>query len=58
MSRQDEGSGRKKTQSELAAMMAAELVEGESSGRTRQTSNSDVVTKFGYAPQLAYDDLK
>lgn len=58
MTGQDEGSGRKKTQSELAAMMAEELIEGEHSGRKRQQSNSDVVTKFGYAPQLAYDDLK
>ena len=54
----EEGSGRKKTQSELAAMMAEELIEGETSGRKRQASNSDVVTKFGYAPQLGYDDLK
>ncbi len=54
----EEGSGRKKTQSELAAMMAEELVEGGTSGRKRQTSNSDVVTKFGYAPNLGYDDLK
>jgi hypothetical protein len=53
-----EGSGRKKTQSELAAMLAEELIEGEPSGRKRQQSNSDVVTKFGYAPQLGYDDLK
>jgi len=54
----EEGSGRKKTQSELAAMMAEELVEGGTSGRKRQTSKSDVVTKFGYAPNLGYDDLK
>jgi len=54
---QPEGSGRKKAQSELAAMMAEELIDGETSGRKRQASNSDVVTKFGYAPQLGYDDL-
>jgi hypothetical protein len=53
--------GRKKTKSDIAAMMAEELIEGgaqHSPRRKRQTSSSDVVTKFGYAPQLGYDDLK
>jgi len=53
-------SGRKKTKSDIAAMMAEGLIEGtpQRSPRKRQASSSDVVTKFGYAPQLGYDDLK
>jgi hypothetical protein len=52
--------GRKKTKSDIAAMMAEELIEGGArhSPRRRQASSSDVVTKFGYAPQLGYEDLK
>ncbi len=53
-------SGRKKTKSDIAAMMAEGLIEGtpQRLPRKRQASSSDVVTKFGYAPQLGYDDLK
>jgi hypothetical protein len=53
-------SGRRKTKSDIAAMMAEGLIEdgAQRSPRKRQASSSDVVTKFGYAPQLGYDDLK
>jgi hypothetical protein len=53
-------SGRKKTKSDIAQMMAVGFL-GEAkaagSGRKRQISNADQITKFGYAPQLGYDDL-
>ena len=54
-------SGRKKTRSDVAAMMAQGLMDQEGTHRThrkRQGSNADVITKFGYAPQLGYDDLR
>eukprot|EP00804_Cyclotella_cryptica_P010572 CCRYP_019860-RC/>CCRYP_019860-RC protein AED:0.09 eAED:0.09 QI:721/1/1/1/1/0.77/9/1142/738 len=54
-------SGRKKTKSDIAAMMAAGFLGEDAkkgSGRKRQVSNADQITKFGYAPQLGYDDLK
>ncbi len=55
-------SGRKKTKSEIAAMMAQGLMDQGGTGtrtqRKRQGSNADIITKFGYAPQLGYDDLK
>ncbi len=54
-------SGRKKTKSDVAAMMAMGFLDGgiEKVGpRKRQVSSSDMVTKFGYAPQLGYEDLR
>ena len=55
-------SGRMKTKSEIAAMMAQGLMDQGGTGtrtqRKRQGSNADIITKFGYAPQLGYDDLK
>jgi hypothetical protein len=53
-------SGRSKTKSEIANMMAQSLMEqgGKGHNRSRQVSSSQVITKFGYAPQLGYDDLK
>lgn len=54
-------SGRKKTKSDVAAMMALGFLDGGIDNvvpRKRQISSSDVVTKFGYAPQLGYEDLR
>jgi hypothetical protein len=56
-------SGRTKTKSEIANMMAQSLMDQqggrrEGGTRSRQKSNADVITKFGYAPQLGYDDLR
>ena len=55
-------SGRKKTKSDIAAMMAQGFMEGggehQRVARKRQISSSDMITKFGYAPQLGYEDLR
>ena len=58
------GSGRRKANSDIAAMMAVTFlpddVKTASDGhhRIRQVSSSDVIKKFGYAPNLGYEDLK
>jgi len=45
--------------SDLVAMMAIKDEETKKkTTRTRQKSTSDLVTKFAYAPQLMYDDLR
>ena len=56
-------SGRTKTKSEIANMMAQSFMDQQggnkmAGGRSRQKSNADLIVKFGYAPQLGYDDLK
>jgi hypothetical protein len=56
-------SGRTKTKSEIANMMAQSFMDQQggnkrAGGRSRQKSNADTIVKFGYAPQLGYDDLK
>jgi len=57
-------SGRTKTRSDIAAMMARGFMDngGDSTqqrvARKRQISSSDMITKFGYAPQLGYEDLR
>mmetsp|Transcript_8467 Transcript_8467/g.18971 ORF Transcript_8467/g.18971 Transcript_8467/m.18971 type:complete len:823 (+) Transcript_8467:274-2742(+) len=50
-------SGRRKTKSDVAAMMAQGLSGGRVA-RKKQISSADVITKFGYAPQLGYEDLR
>jgi H+-transporting ATPase len=48
--------GDRKTVSDLFIML--NLPEEKHTRRTRQGSTSDVITKFNYVPNLAYDDLK
>ena len=52
-------SRRRKIQSDMVVMMALpkEHSLAVNTGRRRQVSSSDVITKFGYAPNLGYDDL-
>ena len=59
---------RRKTKSDIAGLMARGLVLGCSgeggigrphhTPRMRQGSSADVITKFGYVPQLGYEDLR
>lgn len=53
----EHGPRRKKTKSDLVLMMALPA-DHEEKTRERQVSNNDLITKFGYAPTLGYDDLK
>lgn len=51
--------GRYKTVSDISDMILKNRIpDDESVHRKRQKSSSDVITKFGYAPLLGYDDLK
>ena len=51
------GVRRTKSKSDVAGMVARASPR-PGGRRARQLSSADVVVKFGYAPQLAYEDLR
>jgi H+-transporting ATPase len=57
VSEQPKGPRRRKTKSDLVLMMTLPT-DHEEKTRRRQKSSSDLITKWGYAPSLGYDDLR